>query len=157
MDRSRWVALLSVFVLLLTACGDDGGGSEAQDDGDLVAPAEGECEEGGVVESESGLEYEEVECGTGDEAGRGDTVTVKYRGALENGEEFDSGTLPPFQLGSGGVIAGFDEGITGMKVGGQRTLTIPPELGYGPQGSPPVIPPNATLIFDVELLELSGN
>ena len=156
MHRSRLVALLAIFVLLLAACGEEGGGTEAEDDADVAAPAEGECEEG-VVETESGLKYEEVECGTGEEAGRGDTVTVKYRGALENGEEFDSGTLPPFQLGTGGVIAGFDEGITGMKVGGKRTLTIPPELGYGPQGSPPVIPPNATLIFDVELLELSSS
>ncbi|HJR44415.1 MAG TPA: FKBP-type peptidyl-prolyl cis-trans isomerase [Actinomycetota bacterium] len=157
MTRYRWMAVLATLMLLLVACGEEGeGANETQDDEPVAAaPADGECEEGAVIESETGLTYEEVECGDGDEAARGDSVTVKYVGKLENGEEFDSGTLPPFQLGTGGVIAGFDEGLTGMSVGGKRILTIPPELGYGPQGSPPVIPPNATLIFDVELLEVA--
>lgn len=105
--------------------------------------------------TDSGLKYEDIECGEGEEAGRGDTVSVKYRGALENGKEFDSGTYP-FQIGSGTVIPGWEEGIAGMKVGGKRKLTIPPDLAYGPQGRPPVIPPNATLIFDVELLEIQA-
>ena len=105
--------------------------------------------------TESGLQYEEIECGDGEEAGRGDTVNVKYRGTLENGKEFDAGVYP-FQIGAGMVIPGWEEGIAGMKVGGKRKLTIPPDLAYGAQGSPPVIPPNATLIFDVELLEIQA-
>lgn len=115
----------------------------------------GTCEEG-EIETDSGLKYEETKCGSGEEAGRGDTVTIRYRGTLEDGEEFDAGEFP-FQIGGGRVIAGFDEGVTGMKVGGERTVTIPPELGYGAQGSPPVIPPNATLIFEIELLEIAGD
>jgi len=83
---------------------------------------------------------------------------VHYVGTLENGEKFDSSRdrAQPFQfaLGGGQVIAGWDEGIQGMKVGGVRELTIPPDLGYGAAGSPPVIPPDATLLFEVELLEV---
>jgi FKBP-type peptidyl-prolyl cis-trans isomerase FkpA len=96
-------------------------------------------------------------CGDGDEAARGDVVSVHYTGTLEDGSEFDSSVdRGPFsvRLGAGDVIAGWDEGIPGMKVGGTRVLTIPPELGYGEGGYPPVIPPNATLIFEIELLEI---
>ena len=86
----------------------------------------------------------------------GDQLTVHYTGRLENGTKFDSsvdrGTPFRFTLGAGQVIRGWDEGFLGMKIGEKKTLTIPPEKGYGPRGSPPAIPPNATLVFDVELL-----
>ena len=146
-----------VMVALLGACGDDGGGGEEQPttEASADAGAGGDCEEG-IVTTDSGLKYEEIECGDGATAARGDTVSVKYRGTLEDGTEFDAGTYP-FQIGSGMVIAGWEEGIQGMNVGGKRKLIIPPDLAYGPQGRPPVIPPNATLIFDVELLEIKSS
>ena len=106
---------------------------------------------------------DERRLGTGDEAVPGKTVSVHYTGwlfdpaAAENkGRKFDSsrdrGAPFSFRLGAGQVIQGWDEGVKGMKVGGQRTLTIPPEMGYGARGAGGVIPPNATLVFDVELL-----
>ncbi|MDP9069370.1 MAG: FKBP-type peptidyl-prolyl cis-trans isomerase [Actinomycetota bacterium] len=149
--------LLALVLLVFAACGDDAAETPpaAETTPAAEAPPAGDCEEG-IVETESGLKYEETECGTGEEAGRGDTVIVKYKGALENGKVFDEGELPPFQLGSGSVIPGFDEGITGMKVGGSRQVTIPPDLGYGAQGVPPDIPPNSTLIFDIELVEIQA-
>lgn len=119
----------------------------------------GDCTQGEEVTTESGLQYMDEECGSGDEATRGSLVSVHYTGTLEDGEKFDSsldrGEPFQFRLGEGQVIAGWDEGIAGMRVGGRRTLTIPPELGYGESGAPPAIPPNATLIFEVELLEVS--
>ncbi|MDR6292997.1 MULTISPECIES: FKBP-type peptidyl-prolyl cis-trans isomerase [Inquilinus] len=109
----------------------------------------------------SGLEIDDVEIGTGAEAKAGVTVTVHYTGWLQNadgsaGTKFDSSKdrNEPFRfpLGGGRVIKGWDEGVAGMKVGGKRRLTIPAALGYGARGAGGVIPPNATLIFDVELL-----
>jgi FKBP-type peptidyl-prolyl cis-trans isomerase FkpA len=105
----------------------------------------------------------DVEIGTGDEAVAGKAVTVHYTGWLytesaadHHGAKFDSsrdrGEPFVFPLGAGRVIKGWDQGVAGMKVGGKRTLTIPPELGYGSRGAGAVIPPNATLVFDVELL-----
>ena len=106
----------------------------------------------------SGLQYIDVVQGTGDEAKAGQRVTVHYTGWLTNGQKFDSSRdrNDPFQfaLGRHQVIAGWDTGVQGMRVGGQRRLIIPPDLGYGPQGAGGVIPPNATLIFDVELLKV---
>ena len=147
------MAIFMVLIALLGACGDDGGDGENEPTAETPADAGagGDCEEG-IVTTDSGLKYEEIECGDGETAGRGDTVSVKYRGTLEDGTEFDSGTYP-FQIGAGMVIAGWEEGIQGMKVGGKRKLIIPPDLGYGPTGNGP-IPPNATLLFDVELLEI---
>jgi FKBP-type peptidyl-prolyl cis-trans isomerase FkpA len=103
-----------------------------------------------------GLVIDDVKVGTGAEAKAGQTVTVHYTGWLTNGTKFDSSkdrNEPfTFHLGAGEVIKGWDEGVQGMKVGGVRMLTIPPSLGYGAQGAGGVIPPNATLKFEVELL-----
>ncbi|CAI8158534.1 MAG: FK506-binding protein [Prochlorococcus marinus str. MIT 9215] len=116
---------------------------------------------GGALQSEkaqltaSGLRITDLEIGDGPEATAGQTVSVNYRGTLEDGKEFDSSyNRGPFSfpLGAGRVIQGWDEGVAGMKVGGKRKLVIPPELGYGSRGAGKVIPPNATLIFEVELL-----
>lgn len=109
-----------------------------------------------AVTTASGLKYYDLKKGTGAEATPGKTVTVHYTGWLANGKKFDSSVdrhLPfTFLLGRGEVIKGWDEGVAGMKVGGKRQLHIPPELGYGARGAGGVIPPGATLIFDVELL-----
>ena len=108
----------------------------------------------------SGLRITELEVGTGAEAVAGQTVEVHYRGTLENGKQFDAsydrGKPFTFPLGRGQVIKGWDEGVQGMKVGGKRKLVIPPELGYGSRGAGGVIPPNATLIFEVELLDIKS-
>ena len=109
-----------------------------------------------TITTPSGLQYEEITIGTGSTAQAGHTVTVHYSGCLVDGSEFDCsryrGEPFVFNLGMGEVIKGWDEGIQGMQVGGIRKLTIPSELGYGERGAGSVIPPSATLIFEVELL-----
>ena len=107
----------------------------------------------------SGLRITDLVVGDGAEAIAGQTVAVNYRGTLANGTEFDSsyGRSPfSFPLGGGRVIQGWDEGVAGMKVGGKRKLVIPPDLAYGDRGAGGVIPPNATLTFEVELLRIGG-
>lgn len=104
------------------------------------------------------LVIEDLKVGTGAEARAGQQVTVHYVGTLTDGTKFDSSRDrdEPFEftLGAGMVIKGWDEGVAGMKKGGKRKLTIPSEMGYGKSGSPPKIPPDATLVFDIELLEI---
>ncbi len=110
-----------------------------------------------MVTTESGLKYQDLAVGDGDEAVAKKNVTVHYRGTLEDGTLFDQshGRGPfSFLLGGGQVIKGWDEGVQGMKVGGKRKLIIPSDLGYGSRGAGGVIPPNATLIFEVELLKV---
>jgi len=104
------------------------------------------------------MDFIDIQVGTGDQALAGNLVTVHYTGWLTDGKKFDSSRdrRDPFQfaLGRGQVIKGWDEGVQGMRVGGQRRLIIPPSLGYGQRGAPGAVPPNATLIFDVELLKV---
>ncbi|HEX3146533.1 MAG TPA: FKBP-type peptidyl-prolyl cis-trans isomerase [Gemmataceae bacterium] len=112
-----------------------------------------------VITTASGLKYVEVKIGDGKEVKEGTKVMVHYTGTLENGKKFDSSVdrgkpFGPLTVGAGDVIKGWDEGLQGMKVGGKRKLIIPAKLAYGEDGRPPVIPANATLLFDVEIVEV---
>jgi FKBP-type peptidyl-prolyl cis-trans isomerase len=130
----------------------------AGEKGDAVTAARalGTPTENPLVATASGLQYIDVKEGEGDAATAGQIAVVHYTGWLVNGTKFDSsvdrGQPFRFPLGAGRVIKGWDEGVAGMKVGGVRKLIVPPELGYGSRGAGGVIPPNATLIFEVELL-----
>jgi FKBP-type peptidyl-prolyl cis-trans isomerase len=135
--------VFALAILLATACsagstGSAGGGNE--------------------VTTPSGLKYTDEVVGTGKQPQPGQTAVVHYTGWTMDGKKFDSSKdkNQPFQfpLGAGRVIKGWDEGVASMKVGGKRILIVPPELGYGARGFPPVIPPNATLKFEVELLDV---
>jgi FKBP-type peptidyl-prolyl cis-trans isomerase FkpA len=141
------------FLVVLSACRSGGdrpsaGGFSAELGIDTAA----------MTKTPNGLQYQDVKVGQGAEAKRGSTAVVHYTGWLSDGKKFDSsrdrGTPFDFEVGAGEVIAGWDLGVAGMKVGGQRKLVIPADLGYGAAGAPPVIPPGATLVFDVELLEV---
>ena len=128
----------------------------------IAACAQSQAPAGGgggqEVTTASGLRYTDIKVGTGAEAKAGQTAVVHYTGTLTTGNQFDSSkdrNQPfSFPLGAGRVIKGWDEGVAGMKVGGVRKLTIPSNLGYGAQGAGGVIPPNATLLFEVELLDV---
>jgi len=137
MTLTRIISLASLLALVAAACAP-GSGSE--------------------VKTASGLKYVDQVVGTGEAPQPGDFVKVHYTGTLQDGKQFDSSLdrNEPFvfQIGVGQVIPGWDEGVLSMKVGGKRRLTIPPDLGYGASGAGNVIPPNATLIFEVELLEI---
>jgi peptidylprolyl isomerase len=117
-----------------------------------------EVDEADYTVTESGLKYYDLVEGDGETPAEGSTVVVHYTGWLEDGTKFDSsldrGQPFNFTLGQGQVIPGWDEGVASMKVGGKRQLVIPPELGYGEAGAGATIPPNATLVFEVELLEV---
>jgi FKBP-type peptidyl-prolyl cis-trans isomerase FkpA len=111
------------------------------------------------MKTKAGVSYWDIKVGTGATAMKGQTVTVHYTGWFTNGKKFDSsvGGKPfPFKIGAHEVIPGWEDGVAGMKVGGKRQLKIPPEMGYGAKGYPGAIPPNSTLIFDVELLSIDS-
>ena len=151
-------AIIAVVIVLATGGDDDGGSSASGTDqsADLTEKPEIEVPEG---EPPTELETEDIVVGDGPEAKTGDTVSMQYVGVnYSNGKEFDAswdrGEPFTFQLGSGQVIPGWDEGIPGMKVGGRRELIIPPDLAYGEAGSPPSIGPNETLIFVVDLTDV---
>jgi peptidylprolyl isomerase len=158
----------SLSLLLAVACGPE---SPAPTETPPAATASGptgvtssitnsQAQKGNTVNTASGLQYTEIVAGTGAAPNPGDIVSVDYTGTLTNGVVFDSsykrGQPLQFPLGQGQVIKGWDEGIALMKTGGKARLTIPPSLGYGAKGAGNVIPPNATLIFDVELVGVSA-
>jgi peptidylprolyl isomerase len=134
----------------------------ADDPKPTPAPEAAKKSDSKMMKTPSGLQYEDTKVGTGASPQKGQTCVMNYTGWLwENGakgKKFDSsldrGTPFSFPIGQGRVIKGWDEGVATMKVGGQRTLLIPPDLGYGSRGAGGAIPPNATLIFEVELLEI---
>jgi FKBP-type peptidyl-prolyl cis-trans isomerase len=137
------LALVAVVAFAQTKDASDGGPTKVTGDGTKLP---------------DGLQYWDIKTGTGATAEKGKSVSVHYTGWLTNGKKFDSsvgrGPFTVEPLGSAPVIRGWNEGIIGMKVGGKRQLRIPGDLAYGQQGYPGVIPPNATLIFDVELLNV---
>jgi FKBP-type peptidyl-prolyl cis-trans isomerase len=162
MTRQRLVASAAVLlVLLVGACGDEKKDpSQAGDSTEASSSAQPEvvgCSSD-ATELPGGLCYVDTKVGDGPEVKKGDVLSMNYTGKLADGTVFDEsakhGGPFEFKLGAGAVIQGWDEGIPGMKVGGKRTLTIPPEMGYGESGYPPVIPPNATLVFDVEVVSV---
>jgi FKBP-type peptidyl-prolyl cis-trans isomerase FkpA len=154
-------ALYGIMLVSLMGCADrPGGGAEesggAPDEVTFAPAVEVSLER--MTRLPSGLYIEDVLTGQGEEARPGQTVVVHYTGWLPDGREFDSSRTRNdplvFNLGAGEVIAGWDEGVAGMRAGGRRKLVIPPDLAYGADGAGGVIPPNATLVFDVELLDI---
>jgi FKBP-type peptidyl-prolyl cis-trans isomerase FkpA len=141
-----WMTILAILLAVSVA----GGGQATKPGGTMDEK---------VVTTPTGLKYVDLVVGTGVEAEKGKTVSVHYTGWLTDGKKFDSsvdrGQPFSFALGAGRVIKGWDEGVAGMKVGGKRKLMIPPQLGYGERGAGGVIPPNAELIFEVQLLDVA--
>jgi peptidylprolyl isomerase len=158
--RNKVVGLIAAFVVLaiivVVVLVGQGGGDEGSGDTDLDSKPTIEAKEG---EPPTELESTDIVEGDGAEATPGSEVTVQYVGVLfEDGTEFDAswdrGEPFTFQLGSGSVIPGWDQGVAGMKVGGRRELVIPSDLAYGPQGQPPDIPPDSALVFVIDLLDV---
>lgn len=161
MNRSlRWLAPAALIAVLGCQQTDQSTStsttsSETQTGSGVSTPS---APAGNEVTTSSGLTFRDLVVGTGAEAASGDSVSVHYTGWLTDNTKFDSsldrGTPFWFEIGAGNVIKGWDEGVKGMKVGGKRKLTVPPDLGYKERGYPGTIPASATLIFDVELLEV---
>lgn len=151
--RNQRIALVAIFLLVIAVVAYFAffRGTTTQ--------TQAECTPGSeeMVTTDSGLQYQDILVCSGPEAAYGDAVAVHYTGWLEDGTKFDSsldrGTPFEFTVGTGMVIPGWDEGVTGMTLGGKRKLIIPPDLAYGSSGAGGVIPPDATLIFEVELVE----
>ena len=151
--------LVLPMAFVLTACGNDtaAGPTEPLTNDDFADFLNVDLS--AMTRTASGLYLQDLQVGSGDEAVAGTTVSVHYEGWLPNGTKFDSSRdrneAFGFQLGVGFVILGWDEGVVGMRVGGIRKLVIPPHLAYGEAGVPPTIPANATLVFDIELLDVT--
>ncbi len=147
----RWLLILVFLATLGVACG-------SSSDSDSESNSEVNMADEGTTTTASGLQIKVIEIGTGDKAEAGKTAVVHYTGWLLDGTKFDSsvdrGTPFEFPLGAGRVIKGWDEGVATMNIGGKVELIIPPDLAYGASGAGGVIPPNATLKFEVELLDL---
>lgn len=154
--------LLGLLTIAIVGCRQSGAVSESSETSASAAKAEATTpaatsgSDAQVVALPGGLKYQDLKVGDGALAESGKTVSVHYTGWLTDGTKFDSsldhGKPLDFQLGAGNVIRGWDEGVKGMRVGGKRRLTIPPDLAYGSAGAPGAIPPDATLLFEVELL-----
>jgi len=147
--------LAAIAIVFATTAGFVLAQSEAKKSADSTTDAPTKVT-GAGVKTDSGLQYWDIRVGNGDVAKEGSHVRVHYTGWLTTGKKFDSsvdaGKPFDFRIGNGEVIKGWEEGVAGMRVGGKRQLRIPPGLGYGADGYPPDIPPNATLIFDIKLL-----
>ena len=141
---------LAVVATAFAGCGDDMTGPQAIEEAEFASSLG--INLASFTRTSSGLYYEDIAEGSGDPAAAGQEVEVSYAGWLTDGTEFDSGAFS-FILGARQVVAGFDEGVTGMKVGGIRRIIIPPALGYGSQGSGPV-PPNSIMVFRIEVLSI---
>jgi FKBP-type peptidyl-prolyl cis-trans isomerase len=156
--RNQRIAIIVVVVLLIAAAAFLVYSTSRPEQPDAEQSATGLPDITNLTTTDTGLQYKDVTVGNGAEAQAGKTVSVHYTGWLTDGTKFDSsvdrGQPFSFLLGAGGVIAGWDEGVAGMKAGGKRILVIPSDLGYGASGAGGVIPPNATLIFEVELLDV---
>lgn len=156
------MAVCASSLFILSGCDEKAATQAAASQESATTAETSEANEPGsdsAIRTVNGIQIEDVEVGDGAEAKRGNTVSVNYLGTLAtNGRKFDSSydrNEPfTFKLGSGQVIEGWEKGIVGMKEGGKRILTIPPDKAYGPNGYPPVIPANATLKFEVELVEV---
>lgn len=154
--KAFWIAVLFLIIFAVYVFT----GSDKKIEQDSIKPKE---EPSKTMDTNSATDsgkliIEDIKVGDGTEAKSGDTVVMNYSGTLTDGTKFDSSydRNEPFttKIGVGQVIKGWDQGVPGMKIGGKRKLTIPPDLGYGSQGAGSVIPPNATLVFEVELLEV---